>query len=112
MRSLRRGSALNSGCCCNKKVIDAMRLCISGESTDGAPAETSARVKAPAFSALQNCLMRVPEELPPEPQPPAPEGDKPRLTPVSPAPESRTQRSLANPHIATAYNPAQQPNHV
>ncbi len=99
--------ALNSGCCCNKKVIDAMRLCISGETTDGAPAETSVRVKGAAFSALQNCLMRVPEELPPEPQLPAPEGDRPRLTPVPPAPESGSQRSAANPHIATAYKPPQ-----
>ena len=107
MRSLRRGPALNSGCCCNKKVIDALRLCVSGETTDGAPAETSVRVKAAAFSALQNCLMRVPEELPPEPLPPAPEGVRPRSHSCASVPESRTQRSMANPHIATAYNPPQ-----
>ena len=96
--------ALNSGCCCDKKVIKALQICVAGESTDGAPAENSIRVKAAAFSALQNCLMRVPEDLPPETVPP-PEGNRPRLTPAPPTPESRNQRAVANPHIATAYNP-------
>ncbi len=99
--------ALNSGCCCDKKVIDALRICVSGETTDGDPAENSCRVKAAAFSALQNCLMRVPEDLPPETLPPAPEGGQPSLTPLPPAPEGRrTERpASANTHIATAYNP-------
>ena len=97
--------ALNSGCCCNKKVIDALRICVSGETSDGAPAENSCRVKAAAFSALQNCLMRVPEDLPPEPLPPEPEGVRPLVTPPPPAPERTTQRPAANPHIAAAYNP-------
>jgi hypothetical protein len=70
--------ALNSGCCCNKDVIKSLRICVAGESSDGSPAENSARVKAAAFSALQRCLMCVPEDLPPEPLPPVPEGDRPR----------------------------------
>jgi HEAT repeat protein len=97
--------ALNSGCCCDKKVIDALRICVAGETSDGAPAENSVRVKAAAFSALQNCLMRVPEDLPPETVPPVPEGERPQLTPLPPTPERRTQAPVANPHMATAYNP-------
>ena len=106
MRPLRRGPALNSGCCCDKKVIDALRICVSGETSDGAPAENSFRVKAAAFSALQNCLMRVPEDLPPETPPPAPEGGPTQLTPLPPAPERSTRRPKASPNIAaTSYNP-------
>jgi hypothetical protein len=49
----------------------------------------------------------VPEDLPPEPLPPVPEGDKPRTTPgpEAPKPERSTQQPPANPHIATAYTP-------
>jgi hypothetical protein len=54
--------ALNSGCCCDQEVIEQLRICVAGEKK-GAPAETSPRVKAAAFAALQNCLMRVPEEV-------------------------------------------------
>ena len=97
--------ALNSGCCCSKKVIDALRICVSGEDTDGAPAENSSRVKAAAFSALQGCLMRVPEDLPIE-QPPPPETPT-TPKPVVPGPEGRSaQHSDASSHIATAYTPA------
>lgn len=96
--------ALNSGCCCDKKVIDALRICVSGETTDDAPAENSCRVKAAAFSALQNCLMKVPEDLPPEIKPPLPEG-APNLLPLPPAPENTARISPANPHIATSFRP-------
>ncbi len=58
--------ALNSGCCCNKQTIEALKICVAGEDSDGNPPETSPRVKAAAFNALQNCLMRVPEVLPDE----------------------------------------------
>ncbi len=67
---------LNTGCCCSKPVIEALRVCVAGEDTDGNPPETSPRVKAAAFTALQNCLMRVPEDLPPEVPPPARERDR------------------------------------
>ena len=98
--------ALNSGCCCDKKVIDALRICVSGETTDDSPAENSMRVKAAAFSALQNCLMKVPEELPPETKPPLPEGgEQPNLVPIPPAPESAAHVPAANPHLAASYNP-------
>src|SRR4051794_39434322 len=54
--------SLNSGCCCDQQVIEALRECVAGDSKK-APAETSPRVKAAAFAALQNCLMKVPEEV-------------------------------------------------
>ena len=60
---------LNSGCCCNKDTIEALRICVAGEDKDGNPPETSPRVKAAAFNALQNCLMKVPEVLPEEVKP-------------------------------------------
>jgi hypothetical protein len=68
--------AFNTGCCCSKPVIEALRVCFAGEDTDGNPPETSERVKASAFTALQNCLMRVPEDLPPESPGPARERDR------------------------------------
>jgi hypothetical protein len=68
--------AFNTGCCCSKPVIEALRVCVAGEDTDGNPPETSERVKAAAFTALQNCLMRVPEDLPPESPAPARERDR------------------------------------
>jgi hypothetical protein len=63
--------ALNSGCCCNQEVIEKLKICVAGESKGG-PAETSSRVRAAAFAALQNCLMRVPEEVEAAPFRPAP----------------------------------------
>jgi hypothetical protein len=93
--------ALNSGCCCDKKVIDALRVCVSGQATN-APAETSPRVKAAAFSALQNCLMKVPEDLPPERGPEQPERGGPAPAPL-PGPERTTQYAPENPHIAASY---------
>ncbi len=97
--------ALNSGCCCDKKVIDALGSASPARTTDDAPAENSFRVKAAAFSALQNCLMKVPEELPPETKPPLPEGDRPNLVPLPPAPENPAHVPAANPRIAASYNP-------
>src|SRR5271157_1403425 len=76
--------SLNSGCCCDQEVIEKLRICVAGEKKDG-PAETSCRVKAAAFSALQNCLMGVPEEVEaPQPRrapPEGGEGPQPRRAP-------------------------------
>ena len=88
--------ALNSGCCCNQEVIEALRICVSGEAKGNAPPETSCRVKASAFSALQNCLLRVPEDLPPEVPP------EPPIKPV--APERATQNKVDSSHLATSYS--------
>lgn len=66
--------AFGNGCCCDQEVIEALKVCVAGEKKGG-PAETSPRVRAAAFAALQNCLMRVPEEVePPQQRTAPPEG--------------------------------------
>jgi hypothetical protein len=92
--------ALNSGCCCNKDTIEALRICVSGEAKKGNAPETSPRVKAAAFSALQNCLMKVPEDRPNEL---APERSQPPAVPTPPRPERSTMNAADGTHIATAY---------
>ncbi len=96
--------ALNSGCCCNQKVIESLKVCVSGTSEDGAPVENSVRVKAAAFSALQHCLMCLPQEEE-KVKPPKREGEQLEPSTIPPAIERSTQSPVANPHIATAYRP-------
>lgn|GEM_PF-1793689 len=89
---------LNSGCCCNKNTIEALKICVAGEDKDGNPPETSCRVKGAAFSALQNCLMKVPEVLPQEEVKPIERerGSVPNLEPLpGPKPLGR-ERSTMN----------------
>jgi hypothetical protein len=97
---------LNSGCCCNKQTIEALKICVAGEDTDGKPPETSPRVKAAAFNALQNCLMRVPEVLPEEPKrTPIDRERGPNLEPI-PQPLGRERSSMndqAGSHIAASH---------
>ena len=95
--------ALNSGCCCDKAVIEALRECVSGEATAD-PAETSPRVKAAAFSALQNCLLKVPEDLPPETVPVGPERATPNVAPLPGGPERTTQNPGETTHLAVGYS--------
>src|SRR5262249_52166099 len=94
--------ALNSGCCCDKKVIQALRDSVSGEATED-PAETSPRVKAAAFSALQNCLLKVPEDLPPETVPVGPQRTTPGVAPLPSGPERTTRNAAENTHLAVGY---------
>ena len=47
---------LRNGCCCTKKVIEALRICVQGTNEDGNPSENSPRVRAEAMVALQECL--------------------------------------------------------
>lgn len=86
--------AFNTGCCCSKEVIEALKGSVSGEVVKGKPAEQSPRVKAAAFSALQNCLLRVPDVLPAEPAaPPVLPGDAaPPPPPVAPGDTPPTTR--------------------
>src|SRR5271157_3320194 len=89
---------LNSGCCCNKNTIEALKICVAGEDKDGNPPETSCRVKGAAFSALQYCLMKVPEVLPREEVKPIERerGSVPNLEPLpGPKPLGR-ERSTMN----------------
>jgi hypothetical protein len=101
-------TVLNSGCCCNKDTIEALRICVAGEDKDGNPAETSVRVKAAAFNALQNCLTKVPEVLPEE-QPRSPidreRGPVPNLEPLPEQPLRRERSTTSagdGTHIATS----------
>jgi hypothetical protein len=101
---------LNSGCCCNKDTIEALRICVAGEDKDGNPAETSVRVKAAAFNALQNCLTKVPEVLPEEEVKPRPidreRGPVPNLEPLPEQKPLQRERSTMSvddrTHIATS----------
>lgn len=47
--------AFRNGCCCSKKVIDALTVAVSGEKSAD-PAETSPRVRCVAAEALERCL--------------------------------------------------------
>lgn len=47
---------LGRGCCCTKKVMDALEICVSGSERDGSPAERSERVREAAFFALNHCV--------------------------------------------------------
>jgi hypothetical protein len=106
--------ALNSGCCCSKEMIESLRICVASTTEDGNAAESSPRVKAAAFTALQNCLMRVPPDVvptdretgqppvPPEPGTlsPIPPPPPPAVTPERPA----SNRSVPPPtHLAAAH---------
>jgi hypothetical protein len=47
--------SLRNGCCCNKKTIKALEMCVSGSDRDGHPVERSDRVRAVASEALARC---------------------------------------------------------
>jgi hypothetical protein len=68
--------ALLSGCCCTKKTVEALTIVVSGSDKDSFPSETSERVRAVAFAALEHCLSRFVEPaappVPPEPPEPLP----------------------------------------
>jgi hypothetical protein len=51
--------ALGTGCCCNEKTVAALTLTVTSDTSDGAPAESSERVKAAAYFALQHCAVKV-----------------------------------------------------
>jgi hypothetical protein len=103
--------SLNSGCCCDQEVIEKLKICVAGERKDG-PAETSSRVRAAAFSALQNCLMRVPEEeAAPQPRQTPPEGGEGRPEPIPDAkqrvkPEGTTMNTTDTSTITTSLKAA------
>jgi hypothetical protein len=104
--------ALNSGCCCSQEIIDALRNCLADVPKDGAPPESSPRVKAAAFSALQNCLMRVPEVLPEVPvrEPELPRREvappPPPAIPAVPPEREKPPTSMSGPvptHVIAAH---------
>ena len=103
--------SLNSGCCCDQEVIEKLKISVAGEKKGG-PAETSCRVKAAAFSALQNCLMRVPEEVEaPQRRRAAPEGGEGLPEPIPDAkkrvkPEGTTMNTTDTSTITTSLKAA------
>lgn len=105
--------ALGSGCCCTKDVITSLAITISGSEKDGAPAETSERVKSAAEGTLQHCLAcyEKVETVPEVPAPPA-VPQKPERSPERGTPAEREHAppggmSLLTPeaaHLALYYN--------
>ena len=65
---LEAAMALNRGCCCTKKVLEALVACVSGRKTNE-PAETSPRVRATAAWALEKCIACYAEEETPTASP-------------------------------------------
>lgn len=45
-----------NGCCCTKKVMAALEICVSGSTKDGNPSERSERVRDFAYIALARCV--------------------------------------------------------
>lgn len=68
--------ALAKGCCCTPAVTLALSHVVSCSSLDGAPVETSGRIRAVAATALERCLasrccvQELPAVLPYSPPPP------------------------------------------
>lgn len=71
--------ALSRGCCCNKDIIDALRHSANGTKGDGAPAESSPRVRDAASFALSVCAGVFSEDIP-EPEKKLKEAPLPPLT--------------------------------
>jgi hypothetical protein len=53
---LEAAKGLGHGCCCTRKVIEALAITVEGSSRDGNPSENSERVRACALLALNHCL--------------------------------------------------------
>lgn len=73
--------ALGSGCCCTKKVLEALVVTVAGKRT-AEPAETSPRVRGAAAAALERCLKKYCDEEPLTP-------GKPAEKPAAPSPEPK-----------------------
>jgi hypothetical protein len=101
--------ALGNGCCCNPKTITALGIAAAGTDEDGNPAETSERVRAAAFVALNRCVDRFPPAPeagpPPEPVPEPVPGPEP-VPPPKPGPEG-VPPPLPKPAAAGAAKPAE-----
>lgn len=56
---------LGKGCCCTRRVIEALAITVEGSSRDGNPSENSERVRTCALASLNHCLCCY--RSPPEP---------------------------------------------
>jgi hypothetical protein len=86
--------SLATGCCCNKRTIEALAITVSGSEKDGNPGETSFRVRAEAFAALQFCLANH-HDAPVRPENPLP--------PEQPAALRLPEMSAGEQTVLTAY---------
>lgn len=86
--------ALGRGCCCTRKVLQALVDTVSGKKTNE-PAETSERVKAAAAAALEHCLLCYHEIITAAPQPEKPPETRPELPPEPGAPRAGETARLA-----------------
>jgi hypothetical protein len=97
--------ALGNGCCCTKKTIAALTisvygvekegLTVAGTFSDGAPVETSERVKGAALAALQHCLSCYTENVVPGPEKP----ERPPERPPEPGPEKPDKPVAQGPQV-------------
>ncbi|OAI55096.1 hypothetical protein AYO44_02860 [Planctomycetaceae bacterium SCGC AG-212-F19] len=53
---LEAAMGLGHGCCCTRRVIEALAITVEGSSRDGNPSENSERVRACALQSLNHCL--------------------------------------------------------
>lgn len=80
---LEAAKSLGNGCCCTRKVIEALAICVEGSSRDGNPSENSDRVRFLALAALHHCLECYVKIVPVDPTNSGKESAKPlaRITP-------------------------------
>jgi hypothetical protein len=112
---LEAARSLGRGCCCTKKTVEALKICVAGSNRDGNPSENSLRVKMAAFEALQNCLANCAGQLD-SPPPPAtrPEYPAPPLAPPQPdyfAPPQRPQTPRRPEYPAPTLRPQESARH-
>ncbi|MBL8800308.1 MAG: hypothetical protein JNM56_40890 [Planctomycetia bacterium] len=53
---LEAASGLGNGCCCTRRVIEALAITVEGSKKDGNPPENSERVRNAALVSLHHCL--------------------------------------------------------
>lgn len=93
-------NAFGRGCCCTKKVVEALKICVEQSEKDGNPAENSPRVLAAAEAALESCLACMDPtgaESPPPERPRRPEAPAPRAPAEQPPPPTPVATRLATP---------------
>lgn len=69
---LEAAMVLGNGCCCTKRIIEALTITVTGSKKDGNPSENSERVKSAALGSLLHCLSCYVEEVEEQPRPEKP----------------------------------------
>jgi hypothetical protein len=78
---LEAARVMGTGCCCTRKVIEALTITVAGSTRDGNPPEISPRVMAEAYITLQKCLQCYHEEVDAPKRPESPEKPVPPAAP-------------------------------